>query len=81
MEIEDVVARLRLNIQDFELRMVLFLIEIERLHGIIEKEKDIEIWKERIFEQEANHNSTIDELRKQFEIMLQNRIVCLFVYP
>ncbi len=67
---------LKANTQDMEMRIVLFLIEIERLHGIImEKEKEIDAWKERIVEEEATHTATINELQKQFEVILQTRIV------
>ena len=67
--------------KESELKTVLLFIEIERLHEIVvEKVQEIELWKDRIIEQEAGHTVTIDELRKQFEILLQNRIVSRFQY-
>ena len=68
--------------KESELKTVMLFIEIERLHDIVaEKVQEIELWKDRIIEQETGHTATINELKEQFEILLQNRIVIESQYP
>ena len=76
VNLENAVAGFKLSLQDKDIKIVLFLIEIERLHRIIiEHENDLETWRDRILEQEATQSTIISELKRKFETMLQERIV------
>lgn len=55
---------------------ILYMAEIERLHTIIfEKEGEEELWRERLGEIENQHASQIQDLKRQFEEILREKLV------
>lgn len=73
--LEDQNWKLKVKSQDLEMQIVLFMVEIERLHGIIvEKEKENDFWKEQLSEERQEHENQIQELKKQFESLLMDRL-------
>lgn len=83
-KLEDQIKSLRRKLQDLELRNILFIIEVDRLHSLIlEKEKEIDLWSSRFAEAERVHDAQLQDIKRQFDQNLKNRLVirvfsCLF---
>jgi len=74
-QLESQISRLKVKIQDFEIKGVLLMIEIDRLYSVLdEKNKEKEAIKERIGDMEANSANQLEEFKRQFENMFRSRI-------
>ena len=74
--LENMIRIQKNKIVDLENKIILFLIEIERLGCIaFDREKEIDTWKQKYSALEINHDSQSEDLKIQFEQMLKTRIV------
>ena len=70
------IQRLKSQNTNLQMNSILYMAEIERLHMIIfEKEGEEEMWRERLIDLENQHATHVQELKKQFEDILRERLV------
>lgn len=77
---EEQIRKLRNKINDVEVKNVMFMVEIDRLHQVLmNQEQEIESWTFRHAETIKSHESEHVQLKSGFENLLRSRIVILFV--
>jgi chromosome segregation ATPase len=68
LNLESSIIQFKAKIQDSDVRLVLLMAEIERLHGVVgEKHKDVEAMAQRHTELEGTHKSAVQGLKQGFE--------------
>ena len=66
--------------QELEMKTVLYMAELERLHIIIlEKESEGEVWVDRVSQIESLNSTKVQELKRQYEDILREKLVNTFL--
>jgi len=63
------------RIADSEQKIVMFMIEIERLGGIVnELQEELNLWRQQALELDGNAAKEIDDAKREYERIMSNRV-------